>query len=106
MQTTIMSKYDQSMTTTRKERLTVTVDPDLVAAGNAAVEQGLASSLSAWVNDAMAVRANRDRKLRAMSDAIASYEAEFGVITAEELAIQRRADRSAAVVVRGTGGGA
>jgi len=33
---------------TRKERLTVTVDPDLVRAGNDAVSEGRAESLSAW----------------------------------------------------------
>ncbi len=86
--------------TQRKKRLTVTVDPDLVAAGHAAVEQGLADSLGAWVNEALVARVERDRRLRAMDEAIASYEAEFGEITDEQLEARRRADREAAIVVR------
>jgi hypothetical protein len=88
--------------TKRKARLTVTVDVELVAAGNAAVERGTADSLSAWVNEALAARAERDRRLAAMSDAIAAYEAEFGEITEAEIAAQHRADRTAAVVIRGS----
>jgi hypothetical protein len=87
--------------TTRKERLTVTVDPELVEAGNQAVSAGDADSLSGWVNAAMAEKAAHDRRLRAMADAVAGYEAEFGEITAEEIATRQRADRQSAVVVRG-----
>ena len=83
-----------------KERLTVTVDPDLVRAGNEEVAAGRAESLSAWVNLALAERAVKERRLRAMGEAIAVYEAEFGAITAEELAAQQRADRGSARVVR------
>jgi hypothetical protein len=86
-----------------KERLTVTVDHDLVDAGNDAVAQGRAGSLSAWVNLALAERAAKDRRLRALGDAVAAYEAEFGAITADELRAQQRADRAAARVVRGPG---
>lgn len=86
---------------TPKLRLTVTVDPDLVEAGNRAVAKGSAGSLSAWVNQALADRARRDQQLAQLGDAIADYEAEFGAIPAEEMARQRRADREAAVVVRG-----
>ena len=86
---------------TRKQRLTVTVDPELVAAGSRAVEAGSAESLSGWVNAALAEKARRDQRLEALSAAIADYEAEFGEITAEEMAVQRRRDRQEAVVVRG-----
>ena len=89
--------------TQRKERLTVTVDPELIAAGAAAVEAGRADSLSGWVNQALAERAERDRKLAALDDAIAAYEARAGSITDEELREQQRADRAGAVVVRGRG---
>ncbi|MGH8906115.1 MAG: hypothetical protein ACRD0K_06295 [Egibacteraceae bacterium] len=89
--------------TLRKERLTVTVDPEFVAAGNAAVAEGRAESLSGWVNQALADRVARDRRLRALAEAVAAYEAEFGEITDEELAAQARADREAAIVVRGRG---
>ncbi len=91
--------------TQRKQRLTVTVDPELVEAGNRAVAAGRADSLSNWVNEALAQRAVRDHKLQALSAAIANYEAEFGEITAEEITSQRRADRAGAVVVRGRGTG-
>jgi hypothetical protein len=88
---------------TIKARLTVTVEPDLILAGQAAVKAGHAASLSAWVNLALADRAAKERRLRALGEAIASYEAEFGVITAAELAAQERTDRAAARVVRGAG---
>lgn len=84
-----------------KRRLTVTVDPRLVEAGNEAVSAGRAESLSAWVNLALAERAGKERRLRALADAVASYEAEFGIMTPEELAAQARADRASARVVRG-----
>lgn len=79
----------------------MTVDPELVAAGNQAVKAGLADSLSGWVNDALAARTIRDRQVRALAEAVADYEAQFGEITTEELAARRRADAEAAVVVRG-----
>lgn len=87
--------------TPRKERLTVTVDPDLIVAGNQAVAAGLADSLSGWVNAALVAQALRDRRLRSLAAAVAEYEAQFGEITAEEIATRQRADREAAVVVRG-----
>lgn len=87
--------------TPRKRRLTVTVDPELVEAGDRAVASGRADSLSAWVSAALADKARRDQQLEHLGRAIASYEAEFGEITAEEMATQRRADREDAVVVRG-----
>jgi hypothetical protein len=87
--------------TLRKERLTVTVDPELVDAGNQAVAAGRADSLSGWVNAALADRVARDHRLEALAGAIANYEAEFGEITHEEIARLRRNDRENAVVVRG-----
>ena len=86
--------------TRRKERLTVTVDRALVRVGNAAVAAGRADSLSGWVNLALEERASKERRLAAMADAIAAYEARFGEISGEELLAQERADRRAAVGVR------
>lgn len=86
---------------TRKERLTVTVDANLVAAGNQAVAEGRAESLSGWVNAALMERESKERRLLAMAEAIADYEARFGVISAKEIAAQQRADQRAAIVVRG-----
>src|SRR5262245_46900049 len=87
--------------TTRKERLTVTVDPALVEAGNDAVAEGRAESLSAWVNAALAARVANERRLQALAEAVAEYEREFGAISPQELAAQARADRGSAIVVRG-----
>jgi Arc/MetJ-type ribon-helix-helix transcriptional regulator len=84
-----------------KERLTVTVDQDLVDAGNDAVAEGRAASLSAWVNLVLAERAAKERRLRALDEAIAAYESQVGVITTDEMRVQQRADRAAARVVRG-----
>jgi hypothetical protein len=92
--------------TARKQRLTVTVDPDLVEAGNRAVAEGNAASLSGWVSTALAEKVHRDRQLADLRAAIADYEAEFGEITVGEMAAQRRRDREDAVVVRGRRPGA
>jgi Arc/MetJ-type ribon-helix-helix transcriptional regulator len=83
-----------------KERLTVTVDPHLVRAGAEAVADGRVESVSAWVNLALAERAAKDRRLRALADAVAAYESECGELTTAELAAQARADRLSARVVR------
>lgn len=93
-------RYHNGMTP-RKRRLTVTVDPELVEAGNRAVASGAADSLSAWVGMALADKARQDQQLEHLRAAIADYEAQFGEITAEEIAAQRRADREDAVIVRG-----
>jgi hypothetical protein len=87
--------------TANKQRLTVTVDPDLVQCGNESVAAGRAESLSAWVNLALSERVAKERRLGALGEAVAAYEAEFGAITPEEIAAQQRADRAAARVVRG-----
>lgn len=94
------TRYDTCMIQ-RKSRLTVTVDPELVEAANQAVAQGSADSLSGWVNAAMADRARRDERLERLRRSIQNYEAEFGEISADEIARQRRADRERSVVVRG-----
>jgi hypothetical protein len=85
----------------RKERLTVTVDPAFIQAGNDAVAEGRAESLSAWVNAALAERVARERRLVALAQAVTEYEERFGTISAQELADQARGDRESAVVVRG-----
>lgn len=90
------------MTMPRKARLTVTVDRDLVQEGSAAVAAGRAESLSGWVNLALAERAAKEQRLRAMAHAVALYEAEFGVISDAELEAQARADKRSARVVRGS----
>lgn len=87
--------------TIRKTRLTVTIDVTLLEAGKHAVKAGWADSLSAWVNEALADRAGRERRRKALRKAIASYEKEFGVITEAEMEEQARLNHQNAVVVRG-----
>jgi hypothetical protein len=82
--------------------LTVTVDQTLIEAGSEAVAAGRAESLSGWVNLALAERAAKERRLRAMADAVAMYEDTFGPITQAELVSQARSDRQSALVVRGS----
>lgn len=86
---------------TKKQRLTVTVDPELVEAANEAVDLGEAGSLSSWVNSALADRAAKDRRTRALKKAVESYEAEFGIISQAEMEELRRSDGRASVIVRG-----
>ena len=91
---------------TRKERLTVTVDPALLAAAQEAVSSGRAESVSAWVSTALAERVAKERRLSALAEAIAIYEQDSGEISEKELTAQARADRTSAVVVRGPARGA
>lgn len=84
--------------------MTVTVDKALIEAASAAVEAGRASSLSGWVNTALAERVAKERRLEALAEAISAYEEEFGTIAEAELLAQEREDRRTAVVIRtGTG---
>jgi Arc/MetJ-type ribon-helix-helix transcriptional regulator len=84
-----------------KGRVTVTIDSHLIEAANKAVSEGRAESLSGWVNVALAERAAKERRLRALAEAIQTFENEFGEITPAELAAQQRADRRRAHVIRG-----
>ena len=84
-----------------KVRATVSLDRELMHAAQDAVERGEASSVSALMSDAIAQRVAHLRGLRAMAEALADYEAEFGVITQEEMDAIRRADAANAIVVRG-----
>ena len=87
--------------TARKQRLTVTVDPELIEAGQRAVKSGQAESVSGWVSAALEDKVRRDRKLALLAAAVADYEQEFGEISDEDIVTQRRADRRDATVVRG-----
>lgn len=81
----------------------MTLDRALVEAANAAVAGGRADSLSAWINLAVAEHVAKERRLAALSDLLAGYESEFGVITPSELAARERDDRRKATVIRGSG---
>jgi hypothetical protein len=49
----------------------------------------------------LTVTVNNEPWLRAMAEAVAAYEAEFGAITPAEMAAQQQADENAAVAVLG-----
>ena len=85
---------------TQRERLSATVEAELLAAGRAAVAEGRAESVSAWVNDALRLKADHDRRIRALDDFLAAYEAEHGAITDDEIRQATRRARAGAVVVR------
>ena len=83
-----------------KERLTVTVDPEVIRAGNAAVRAGRAKSLSEWANSALVDRASDEKRERAARRAVKAFEAEFGAFTPAEIEAQAARDRASAVRVR------
>ena len=83
-----------------KQRLSASVDAELIAAGQRAVASGAAENISAWVNDALARQAGHDRRMRALHEFVAEYEAEHGVITDEEIEDATRWARSRAIIVR------
>ncbi len=83
-----------------RERITITVESELVAAVNGGVEHGRARSVSAWINAAIAERLEREDRLAALAAVLAEYEAEHGEFTDEELDAQVQSDREAAAAVR------
>ncbi len=86
---------------TTKHRLSASVDAVLVDAAERAVARGDAPNLSAWVNDALALKLEHDRKIAAMNAFVAAWEAEHGVITEAEMNAAARAMSARAVTVRG-----
>jgi Arc/MetJ-type ribon-helix-helix transcriptional regulator len=84
-----------------KERLSASVDADLIAVAQEAVAAGRSDSVSSWVNDALRLKAAHDQRLRAIDDFIAVFEAEHGEISESEMREASRRARSRAIVVRG-----
>jgi len=85
---------------TAKRRISASIDAELVDAGHRAVEAGQAEHFSAWVNEALHRQAAHDRRLRALDDFLAAYEAEHGEITEREIHAATRNVRGRAVIVR------
>jgi len=83
-----------------KQRLSASVDEDLITAGQAAVESGRAESLSAWVNEALRRQAEHERRPCALDEFIAEYDAEHGAFTDAEIAETTRRMRARAITVR------
>jgi Arc/MetJ-type ribon-helix-helix transcriptional regulator len=84
-----------------KQRLSASVDADLIEAAADAVARGRSGSVSAWVNEALRARLDRDRRLDALDMFVTAYERERGEITAEEMEQAVRRARSRATPVRG-----
>jgi hypothetical protein len=85
---------------TSKQRLSASVDAELLHAAQAALDEGRTTSISAWVNDALRLKADHDRRMQALDSFLATYEAEHGVITEDEIDETVRRARSRATVVR------
>ncbi|MCK9248652.1 MAG: type II toxin-antitoxin system CcdA family antitoxin [Solirubrobacteraceae bacterium] len=90
----------------QKRRLTVTVDADVAEAVRSAVDSGAASSVSAWVDEALVARLERDRRSAELGAFLDAYEAEHGAFDDDELAEIERRSTAGAVHVRGPGGAA
>ena len=85
-----------------KQRLSASVDAELIEAAEDAVAQGRSESVSAWVNDALHLKLAQERRLEALSAFIAAYESEHGEITPEEMLLAVRSAQASALTVRGT----
>jgi Arc/MetJ-type ribon-helix-helix transcriptional regulator len=85
-----------------KQRLSASVDAELLQAAQSAVNEGRASSVSAWVNDALRLKADHDRRMQALDSFLAAYEAQHGVISDTEIDEAVRRTRARATVVRST----
>lgn len=58
-----------------KQRLSATVDADLLAAAERAAASGTAKTISAWVNDALRLKLEHDLRLEALAAFVAEAEA-------------------------------
>jgi|SRR5579884_3191187 len=83
-----------------KQRLSASVDGELIEAAENAVKRGRCESVSAWVNDALHLKLQQERRLEALAGFVAAYEADHGEITKEEITHAVRRARSKAVAVR------
>jgi Arc/MetJ-type ribon-helix-helix transcriptional regulator len=87
-----------------KQRLSASVDEDVLEAAHEAVSAGRAANVSAWVNEALHRQAEHDRRLRALDEFLSAYEEQHGVITDDEIREASRRAREKSWVVRGTKG--
>ena len=85
---------------TGKQRLSASVDAELLRLAQSAVEAGRAESVSAWVNDALRLKADHERRMDALDSFIAAYEDTHGAITDTEMDEAVRRARGRATVVR------
>lgn len=85
---------------TTKQRLSASVDAELLQAAQTAVNEGRVESVSAWVSDALRLKAEHERRMQGLDSFLENYEAEHGAITEEEIDEAVRRARSRATVVR------
>ena len=83
-----------------KQRLSASVDTDLIDAAERAVAEGVAETVSAWINAAMRRQLDHDARIRGLREFVQAYEAKHGAITSEEIEEATRSARATAVVVR------
>ena len=86
-----------------KERVTITVEIDLLNHAKSAVQSGTCRSVSEWIGEAMAEQLAKDARLAAMDELIAEFDAEYGPLTDEEIAEQRQRDLEASAALRREG---
>lgn len=86
---------------TAKQRLSASVDAELLQSAQAAVKEGRVDSISAWVNDALSLKAEHERRMAALDAFLAAYEAKHGVVTDSEVDEAVRRARGRAVVITG-----
>lgn len=91
--------------TTTKQRLSASVDSELLDAAERAAKRGEVANVSAWVNDAMRLKLEHDRGLAELAVVIADFETEYGEITKEDVDKAVRTVRSRALSVRGSRAG-
>lgn len=84
-----------------KQRLSASVDADLIEAAEKAVAAGHSESVSAWVNEGLRLKLIQERRLQALAAFVKAYEQEHGEITPEEMEMAARRARQRAIVVRG-----
>lgn len=78
----------------------MSLDQDLIDAAEKAVAAGHASSVSAWVAEAMTKHSAHHQRLEALREFIADWEAEFGEITEEDMVRNERELAERTIVVR------
>lgn len=84
-----------------KQRLSASVDAEVLAVAQKAVAAGRVANISTWVNEALHRQAEHERRMAALDDFLAFYEAEQGPISEQEIRDASRRARARAVVVRG-----
>jgi hypothetical protein len=83
-----------------KQRLSASVDAELIEAAERAVKRGRSASVSAWVTEALQLKLEEERRLESLAAFVSAFEKEHGEITEEEIRLATRRARSKAIVVR------